>query len=223
MNWSALGDVLPQALAIALSPIPLVLVILVLVSPRARSSGPAFAVGWLAGLFALTASAFLLADGADVATDTTAADGANLLQIGLGRLFLAFAAKQWQKRPRPGEEPATPKLVGAIDSMPPLKVLGVGFVSAALNPKNLPLGISAGVTLAQSSPSVGISSVVSFAVAGSSVVLVAVAAVLVLGDRTRQPLDELKTWLLANSSTIMMVIFILLAAKMIGSGLALTA
>jgi len=60
-------------------------------------------------------------------------------------------------------------------------------------------------------------------VAGSSVVLVAVAAVLVLGDRTRQPLDELKTWLLANSSTIMMVIFILLAAKMIGSGLALTA
>lgn len=58
--------------------------------------------------------------------------------------------------------------------------------------------------------------------ASSSVVIAAVVAVFVLGDRTRQPLDELKTWLLANSATIMFVVFTLLAAKMLGSGLALT-
>ncbi|MBK6857180.1 MAG: GAP family protein [Microthrixaceae bacterium] len=221
MNWAALGDVLPQALAMALSPIPIVLVILVLVSPRARTCGPAFAAGWLAGLFTLTALAFAMADGADVATDSAATDGANLVQVALGLLFLVFAAKQWQKRPRPDDEPATPKLVGAIDSMPPLKVLGVGFVSAALNPKNLPLGISAGVTIAQASPSTGIVTVAAFAVVGSAAVLAAVASVLVLGERTREPLEQLKTWLLTNSATIMMIIFILLAAKMIGSGLAL--
>jgi hypothetical protein len=48
-----------------------------------------------------------------------------------------------------------------------------------------------------------------------------VGAVLLLGDRTREPLDDLKTWLLANNATIMMILFSVLAAKMLGSGLAL--
>lgn len=224
MGWTALGDVLPQAVAIAISPIPIVLVILVLVSPRARTSGPAFAVGWVAGLFALTAVAYSLADSADVATDAGASDGANLLQVGLGLLFAVFAVKQWQQRPRPGVEPKQPKLVGAIDAMSPPKVLGVGFASAAANPKNLPLAISAGVAIAQAGADSGdgLAAVALFAVVASSVVLVAVLAVLVLGERTRQPLDELKAWLLANGATIMVVIFTLLAAKMLGSGLAVT-
>lgn len=222
LNWSAFGEVLPQAVAMALSPIPIVLVILVLVSPRARVSGPAFAVGWFVGLFALTSLAFVLADGAGVGTESDATDGANLVQLGLGGLFILFAFKQWQKRPRPGLEPKTPKIVDAIDSMGPLKVLGVGFGSAAANPKNIPLGASAGVAMAQASAGTGgLATVLGFAFAASSTVIVAVLSVLVLGDRTREPLNDLKTWLLQNASLIMVIIFILLAAKMIGSGLAL--
>lgn len=222
MNWSALGEVLPQAVAIAVSPIPIVLVILVLVTPQARVSGPAFAVGWLTGLVALTTLAFTLADSAGVGTEADANDGANLIQLGLGFLFLLFAFKQWQKRPRPGVEPKTPKLVDAIDSMGPLKVLWVGFGSAAANPKNIPLGASAGVAIAQASAgSGGIATVAAFALVGSSVVIAAVMAVMVFGDRTKEPLDTLKTWLLQQSATIMITIFVLLAAKMIGSGLAL--
>jgi threonine/homoserine/homoserine lactone efflux protein len=222
--WTAFGEALPQAVAIAISPIPIVLVILVLVSPRARTSGPAFAVGWAAGLFALTVLVYALADGAEVSSDPEAADGGRAVQVVLGALFAMFAIKQWQKRPRPGVEPATPRLVGAIDTMTPLKVLGVGFASAAANPKNLPLAISAGIAIAQAGATSGegLAAVILFSVASSCVVLAAVLAVLLLGERTRQPLDELKTWLLANSSTIMFVIFTLLAAKMLGSGLALT-
>lgn len=224
MVWTAFGEALPQAVAIAISPIPIVLVILVLVSPRARTSGPAFAIGWAAGLFALTALVYALADGAEVSSDPEAADGGSALQVVLGVVLAAFAIKQWQKRPRPGAEPATPELVGAIDTMAPLKVLGVGFVSAAANPKNLPLAISAGIAIAQAGATSGegFAAVILFSVASSCVVLAAVLAVLLLGERTRRPLDELKTWLLANSSTIMFVIFTLLAAKMLGSGLALT-
>ena len=43
----ALGSLLPSAVAIALSPIPIVAIVLVLGSPRARTSGPAFVLGWV--------------------------------------------------------------------------------------------------------------------------------------------------------------------------------
>ena len=67
----------------------------------------------------------------------------------------------------------------------------------------------------------GLLAVALFSLAASATVLVPVVAVLALGDRTRGPLDELRVWLLANNSTIMMVLFAILGAKMLGSGLAL--
>ncbi len=48
--WPAIGDLLPSAVGVALSPVPIIAVILMLGTPKARSNGPAFAVGWVAGL-----------------------------------------------------------------------------------------------------------------------------------------------------------------------------
>ena len=53
MLGDAIGDILPQALAVALSPIPIVAVILVLGTSSARMAGPAFAAGWIVGLLAI--------------------------------------------------------------------------------------------------------------------------------------------------------------------------
>jgi hypothetical protein len=47
---NAVGDILPLALGVAVSPVPIIAVILMLLSPRARTNGPAFLVGWVAGL-----------------------------------------------------------------------------------------------------------------------------------------------------------------------------
>jgi hypothetical protein len=46
----AIGDVILLALGVALSPIPIITVILMLLSPKAQENGPAFLVGWVAGL-----------------------------------------------------------------------------------------------------------------------------------------------------------------------------
>ena len=46
----AIGDILPLALAVAISPIPIIAIVLTLGTPRARSNGAAFTIGWLAGL-----------------------------------------------------------------------------------------------------------------------------------------------------------------------------
>ena len=63
MLGDAIGDLLPSALAVALSPIPIVAIVLVLGAPHARTAGPAFAIGWIAGLLAVSVVVVLLGDG----------------------------------------------------------------------------------------------------------------------------------------------------------------
>jgi hypothetical protein len=223
--WNALGQALPQAVGIAISPIPVVLVILMLVSAKARSNGPAFGAGWVAGVLLVTGLAFVLADGADVATDPDAADGGSIVQLILGVAFFVLAVRQWRGRPRPGVDSPPPKLFAAVDSFTPPKAAGLGFLAAAANPKNLPLAISAGVTISQAGATggSGMGAVIVFAVVASVSVLVPVVAVLVMGARSQPILESLKGFLLANNATIMTVLFTVLGAKMLGSGLAITA
>jgi hypothetical protein len=46
----AIGQSLALAVGVALSPVPIMVVVLMLTTPRAHSNGPAFVLGWLAGL-----------------------------------------------------------------------------------------------------------------------------------------------------------------------------
>ena len=57
-----LGDILPLALGIAISPIPIIAIILMLITPKARSNGLAFLVGWMARLAVVGGIALALAN-----------------------------------------------------------------------------------------------------------------------------------------------------------------
>jgi hypothetical protein len=46
----AIGQSLALSVGVALSPVPIMVVVLMLTTPRAHSNGPAFVLGWLAGL-----------------------------------------------------------------------------------------------------------------------------------------------------------------------------
>jgi hypothetical protein len=59
---NAIGNVLPLALGVAISPIPIIAVILMLLSPKAHTNGPAFLVGWVAGLAAVSVTVSALSD-----------------------------------------------------------------------------------------------------------------------------------------------------------------
>src|SRR5262245_7131464 len=98
----AIGDLLPSALAIALSPIPVVAVVVVLGGREPRTAGPAFAVGWVAGLLAVSVAVLLLVGSAT----EPGGDDAGLVwwKVAVGVVFLLMAARQWAKRPGPGEE-----------------------------------------------------------------------------------------------------------------------
>jgi len=214
-----IGDLLPAALAVALSPIPVVAVVLVLGSQRARSAGPAFALGWIAGLAAVSALVMLLLSGsADADPDDP---GVAWLDLAIGLLFLALAAKQWKKRPRQDEAPEMPSWMATVDSATPPKAAALGLALSAANPKNLALTLAAAATVAEAGldPADETIAIAVFVVLGSTTVAGAVLAYLLLGDRASRPLAAVRRFMSDNNAVIMMVVLLLLGAKLVGDAL----
>jgi threonine/homoserine/homoserine lactone efflux protein len=145
----AIGDMLPAAVGIAISPIPIVAVVLMLVSPRGRANGPAFLVGWVAGVAGACAVLLVIASAVGAQEDGHPEDWVSWLKLVLGIGLLLLAAKQWRGRPHGEEEPATPKWMGTLDDFTPAKAAGAGVVLSALNPKNLLLIVAGMAAVAQ--------------------------------------------------------------------------
>jgi len=132
-----IGDLLPSAFAVALSPIPIIAIVLVLGTPRARSAGSAFALGWIGGLLAVSVIVVLvLGAGSDPDSDDA---GISWLKVAIGILFLVMAANQWTKRPRDGQESKAPKWMATIDTATPSRAAVLGAALSGANPKNLAL------------------------------------------------------------------------------------
>ena len=217
---NVIGDLLPSALAVALSPIPIVAVVLILGAPGARTAGPAFALGWIAGLPSVSVIVVLvLGAGSDSDGDDP---GLSWLKVAIGILFLFMAAGQWRKRPKRGQEPETPTWMATIDSATPPKAAVLGVALSGANPKNLALTLAAAASIAeagldQADTAVAIAV---FVALGSVTVAGAVLFYLLDAKRAARPLDAIKRFMADNNAVIMMVILLLLGAKLLGDGLA---
>lgn len=144
-----------------------------------------------------------------------------MIQLVLGALLLLLAARNWRSRPKPGEEPAMPKWMGAIDSMSFVGAAGLGILLSGANPKNLLLSASAGVTIGSAALGVGqtVGAIAIFTVIAASTVLVPIVAYLVAADRLRAPLDALRGWLAQQNALIMAVLLLVLGVVLIGKGI----
>jgi threonine/homoserine/homoserine lactone efflux protein len=80
---------------------------------------------------------------------------AGVIKIVLGALLLLLAVRQWRARPIGGAEPALPKWMTAIDTMTAVRAILLGFALSALNPKNLLMGVAAGVAIGSADVSTG--------------------------------------------------------------------
>jgi threonine/homoserine/homoserine lactone efflux protein len=151
----AIGQVLSLSVGVSLSPIPIIGVVLMLATPRARSNGLAFVLGWIAGLAVVGTVVLLVSSGVDASESGQPADWVNVLKIVLGLLLLLVAVKQWQGRPRAGEEATMPKWMQTIDQFRPPKAAGLAILLSAVNPKNLLLVVGAAAAIAQTDASAG--------------------------------------------------------------------
>jgi hypothetical protein len=203
-----ISEVLTFAIGVAVSPIPIIAVILMLFSQRAKVNGPAFLVGWVVALVAVSTVVYVLAHDGDVATSSTATDSVSWGKIALGVLLLALARRNWRKRPGPGEEPAMPAWLLTVESMSPVKAFGLAVVLAAVNPKNLILTLGAATGLAQLglSTSDAIVAIAVFVVVASLSIVEPVLYAVFGGARARSSLDAAKAWLMAHNAALLAVL-----------------
>ena len=216
----AIGGLLPLAIGVALSPLPIVAVILMLGTPRARSNGPAFALGWVLGLVIVSVVVVFVTGGADD-PDSAASTGVNWGQVGIGVLFLTMALRQWRKRPKPGEEAHLPAWMGSLDRFKAGKSLGLGGLLSGVNPKNLALTAAAASSIAQAglSSSGETLSIAVFVIIGSLTVAGPVLFYLVAPKKAAGPLESIKQFMAEHNAVIMMVVLLVLGAKVLGQGI----
>jgi hypothetical protein len=218
---SAIGEMLPLAIGIAISPVPIIAIILMLITPKARSNGLAFLGGWMLGLAVVGTIVLIVANTAGVATSSGPSRTVSLIKLLLGLLLLFAAWRQFTKRPKPGEEAPLPKWMRALDSFTPARSLAIGALLSGVNPKNLILTATAAAGIAQTGLAGAQQAVVLILLilVGSVGIIAPVGVYFAMGDKAAKVLGGWKTWLAANNATVMIVLFVVFGVSLIGKGI----
>ncbi|WP_329119480.1 GAP family protein [Streptomyces sp. NBC_01465] len=218
----AIGQMLTSAVGIAISPLPLIAVILMLATPRGRSNGIAFALGWTLSLAALVTVVVLAGSGANASGgDEGPATWTLWLKLALGLLFLLMGAKQWKDRPREGQDAKPPGWMAAIDHFTPGKSAGLAAALAVANPKNLVLAVGGAVSIASSTAGGGGKAVA----AALMVVIASLCATLPLavylfgGAKAADVLAGWKAWMSRHNAAIMTTVLVILGFKYVGDAI----
>ena len=218
---SAIGEMLPLAIGIAISPLPIIAVILMLITPQARSNGLAFLGGWMLGLAVVGTIVLIVANTAGVATSSGPSRTVSIIKLVLGLLLLFAAWRQFKKRPKPGEEAPLPKWMRALDGFTPARSLAIGALLSGVNPKNLILNATAAAGIAAAGLAGAQQAVVLIVliIVGSLGIITPVGVYFAMGDKAPLVLGGWKTWLAANNATVMIVLFVVFGVSLIGKGI----
>ena len=217
----AIGQVLSFGVGVAISPVPIIAVVVMLATPKGRVNGPAFLLGWVAGLAVLGTIVLVAASGGSASKHGTPATWVSILKIVLGVLLWLLAIRQWRGRPRGEEAGRLPGWMKTIDTFTAARSTAMGVALSAINPKNLLLSVGAAAAIAQtgaSAPSQAVALAV-FIVIATLGVGAPVAIYFVMGDRGDDILRGLHDWMARENATIIAVICLIIGAKLIGDAI----
>jgi threonine/homoserine/homoserine lactone efflux protein len=216
------GELLPLALGIAISPIPIIAIILMLITPKGRSNGLVFLLGWMAGILIVGGIALVVADVAGLSTGSEAASQSQaVIKLVLGLLLLVVAARQWRSRPKPGEEASLPKWMQTLDTFTPVKSFGVAALLSGPNPKNLALNLAAMSIVATAGLSTAnqVVALLVVVVIGSLTIIAPVVVYFAGGEKSAELLGGWKSWLTENNAATMAVLLLVLGVALVGQGI----
>lgn len=216
-----ISDILQAAFGVALSPVPIIAVILMLFTARAKSTSLAFLIGWVSGLLIAGGIFLVLADVSGISGGQTPSPILFWLKLVLGLYLLFRAYSKWKNRSKKGEVTETPKWMEGIESLSPGKALGLAVIFTAGNPKNLIFTVAATSSILEAG-FVGAQAwlwLLLFVFLGSLSVGIPVFYYFFAGDSAEKTLTAWKDWLSANNDTLMMLLVLYFAIKLIGDGL----
>jgi hypothetical protein len=219
---AASGELLPLAVAIAISVTTIITTVLMLLSPEAKSRTVGLLVGCLVGVGGAVALFTLLADLLPRQDSGGSSLAAAVIKMVVGVLLVVLALREWRERRGTGDRAELPKWMAGVDSMTPGKALVLGLLLSAVVPKNLLLALSAGLIVGEAGFSSGRAAVVIvvFTAIATSTVAVPVVAHLVAPARMHGPFERLREWLRDNNVTIMVVVLLVIGVVMIGNSIA---
>jgi len=197
-------------LVVSFSPVPLIAVITMLFSARARVNGPAFLIGWIAGLSLV--GGVLLGFGifAGASGDQKPSLVVQIVKLTVGGLALWIAIHTWRTRPRRGEEPRMPSWIVRADALTAIQTFFIALALAApINPKCL-IAVITAVALIDKSGLNGAQSWIALAVfvtCGSLSIIIAVASYFIAGEKAKRFLTAVRTWLIRNNAVAMTILF----------------
>lgn len=220
MSTEILLDIAVAAVGIALSPFPVIAITLVLGSENALIKGLTFAVGWLIGLGALVGLSFWLLVNLD-SLGNQPDQSTNWVRLVFGSMLLLLAVKKWFSRSRPSEREAVPGWIKTVDTLSPSKTLALGVTLGGINPKNLAFSIlfitdllGAGFPIWSS-----IVYILLFLLMSSLVILGSVGYYLLAPTSAAKRLLQIKTFMIVQNDTIMMLMFFIFGLLLIGKSL----
>jgi hypothetical protein len=218
--WHVIGLKLPDAIGIALSALAIAGLLLMLTAHRGLSKAVAYTIGWmftLAGVVTLTAmvgQAVLQRLGQAALTWIAAIE----ILFGAGQIYLGIL-NFWKARKNPSNV-EVPGWLRTIDKMPPGSAFAFGALMIVFNGKNLPLSIAAGASFigARLQGEQLAVAIFVFTLVGSFTIFGPLLLTLVASRRSARFLAATRDWLIANNVIILTLVFVIMGAKLIWSG-----
>lgn len=217
-----LGEVLAQAVGIAISPLPVIAAILMLLSARGRGAVVGLLAGWVLGIAAMTTAVAALSSFLPDNDPDASQPIQGTIQLLVAAGFFVLAARQWRGRRRGDEEPRMPGWMAAIDTITPAKALALGVLLVVPNPKNTVLTATAGMSIGGTGLTVAEEAIVIavFTLVAASSVAAPAVAFLASGERLRRPLDALRDWLVRNNAVVVAAVMFGVGVSMVSDGIA---
>jgi hypothetical protein len=216
-----IGEILPEAIAIAFNPVAIIAVILVLMSRRGKNKALGYIIGWVIGLWVIGAAIYLLME-ANRGQSSAMSRNIPGIQLLLGLAFLGMAFNELRLISRQKHNlPNQYKWFSKLDSLTVIQVFLIATAMAALNLKNIGLVLSASSSMI----SAGMFGPRAWAIfglfilLGSSPIIVPVFYDYIRSPHSETRLKEWRDWLLANNALVLFILFLIMGAKLIGKGM----
>jgi hypothetical protein len=213
-----LSTLIVDGLGIAAAPWCIIGVIVILGTARPLANAAAFLGGAVTSMVLVFGVCSLAFGNLDLTTHTTPTSTTAIIQIVIGAALLGWGGWRWFRRPirtPDSPEPPEPKWLSAIDRVRPLIAFPIGLCMP--NPI-LAVAGSLAILKADLSTAEAALSLIIFILVSLCTLITPVAVYVRSPDTVASRLQDWKTWLAANSGTILTVLLVFYGVLLVGEG-----